>query len=255
MTQPPPPPPYGPPPVGPPVGPPPAYPPVAYPPVAHPPGAFPGSPPPAPRRSRVLPVVLAVVVAVALVATAVLVPLLWSGDDADDDRSADGSSGGDESVDTSDLTAVESYEGLTYQHLAVGEEHDYPQSPAVGGDHAPVWIECGVYDEPLPEVNAVHDLEHGTTWITYRPDDVDADGVEELADQLPANGLLSPYPDQAAPVVITVWGRQLELTGPDDPRIALFVAEYGAGGTAPEPYASCNGGVDPADLVNPGVSA
>lgn len=194
-----------------------------------------------------LPVVLAVVVAIALVATAVLVPLLLSGDD--EDSSAD-DPGRDESVDTSNLAEVQSYEGLTYQHLPLGEDHDYPQSPAVGGDHGPVWIECGVYDDPLPEVNAVHDLEHGSTWITYRPEDVDADGIDRLADQLPANGLLSPYPDQAAPVVITVWGRQLELTGPDDPRITLFIAEYGAGDTAPEPYASCNGGVDPADLAD-----
>ncbi|NYI47086.1 hypothetical protein BJ993_004166 [Nocardioides aromaticivorans] len=233
MTQPPPPPPYGTPP--------------AYPPIAPPPAWFPAPPPP--RRSRVLPVVLAVVAAIALVAAAVLVPLLLSGDD-------DGATAGDSddedtsSVDTSDLAAVRTYDDLTYQHLPLGEDHDYPQSPAVGGDHAPVWIECGAYDEPLPEVGAVHDLEHGSTWITYRPDDVDDDGVDRLEEQLPANGLLSPYPDQAAPVVITVWGRQLDLTGPEDPRIALFIAEYGAGSTAPEPYASCNGGVDPAELAD-----
>lgn len=228
MTQPPPPP--------PPYGPPPPYPPAGY----------PASFPPAPHRSRVVPVVLAVVVAIALVVTAVLVPLLLTGDDEADDRSADGSRG--ESGDTGTLGAVATYDDLPTTHLEVGEDHSYAQAPAVGGPHAPVWIECGAYDEPLPEVNAVHDLEHGTTWITYRPDDVDADGIERLEDQLPANGLLSPYPDQAAPVVITVWGRQLELTGPEDPRIALFIAEYGAGSTAPEPYASCNGGVDPADL-------
>lgn len=233
MTQPPPPPPYG----LPPYGPPPPYPPAGY----------PASLPPAPRRSRVVPVVLAVVVATALVATAVLVPLLLTGDEADD-RSADPGRG--ESVDTSNLDAVATYDDLPTTHLEVGEEHSYDQAPAVGGPHAPVWIECGAYDEPLPEVNAVHDLEHGTTWITYRPDDVDADGIERLEDQLPANGLLSPYPDQKAPVVITVWGRQLELTGPEDPRIDLFVAEYGAGSTAPEPFASCNGGVDPADLAD-----
>ncbi|HWJ11167.1 MAG TPA: DUF3105 domain-containing protein [Nocardioides sp.] len=177
---------------------------------------------------------LALVVAVALVAAAVLVPLLLS----------------KESVDTSNLDAVETWDVLSTEHLEVGEDFDYPQSPPVGGAHAPIWLECGVYDEPLPEVNAVHDLEHGTTWITYRPGDVDADGIDRLADQLPANGLLSPYPDQAAPVVITVWGRQLELLGPDDPRIALFIAEYGAGDTAPEPSASCNGGLDPADLAD-----
>lgn len=259
MTQPPPPP-FGPPPSGPPpqqqpptLGVPPQGPPPAYPPQYSPVG-YPAPFPPAPRRSRFVPVVLAVVVAIALVATAVLVPLLLTGDDEADDRSAD-DSGSQGSVDTSTLAAVATYDDLPTTHLEIGEDHSYAQSPAVGGPHAPVWIECGVHDEPLPEVNAVHDLEHGTTWITYRPDDVDDDGVDRLADQLPANGLLSPYPDQAAPVVITVWGRQLELTGPDDPRIALFVAEYGAGDTAPEPYASCNGGVDPADLAGSGVSA
>ncbi|AJR18375.1 putative membrane protein [Pimelobacter simplex] len=187
--------------------------------------------------------VLAVLAAVLVVGAAVLVPVLLT---RDDDAPA-ASAGGDD-----DLSSVRSYDGLTFRHLAAGAEHDYPQSPPVGGDHAPVWIECGAYDEPLPEVNAVHDLEHGTTWITYRPDDVDAAGVRALTEALPDNGLLSPYPDQDAPVVVTVWGRQLALKGPDDPRLPLFVQEYGAGDTAPEPFASCNGGVDPGDLAPPG---
>lgn len=200
-------------------------------------------PPPAPRRRRVLPVVLAVVVALVLVTAAVLVPLLLT---RGDDEAGAG---------PSDLAAVKSYDGLTNKHVPLGEDLDYPQSPPVGGDHAPVWIECGAYDEPLPEVNVVHDLEHGTTWLTYRPDDVDADGVERLEDLLPANGLLSPYPDQEAPVVITVWGRQLALEGADDPRIPLFIDEYGAGDTAPEPFASCNGGVRPEQVPDSGVAA
>ncbi len=82
-------------------------------------------------------------------------------------------------------------------------------------------------------------------WLTYRADLLDADGVDRLAAQLPANGILSPYPDQEAPVVVTVWGRQLALAGPEDPRIGLFVAEFGAGDTAPEPLASCHGGLAP----------
>ena len=38
-------------------------------------------------------------------------------------------------------------------------------------------------------------------------------------------------------------------------RIGLFVAEFGAGDTAPEPFASCHGGVDPADLPSGGIAA
>lgn len=187
---------------------------------------------------------LAVLAAVLVLAVAIVMPVLIArNDDAAADRDASTTAS-----DTGGLAAVEQYDGLTNQHVAPGEEVDYPQSPPVGGDHAPYWLECGAYDEPVPEANAVHDLEHGTVWLTYRPDDVDAAGIQRIADLLPANGILSPYDDQEAPVVITVWGRQLALTGPDDPRIALFVAQFGAGDTAPEPFASCNGGVDPADL-------
>ncbi|WP_408895569.1 DUF3105 domain-containing protein [Nocardioides sp. R1-1] len=187
--------------------------------------------------------------AVVLVAIAVAVPVLLAGRD---DESTRGERGPEQKVDTSNLDAVEEYAGLTNQHLDPGEELAYPQSPPAGGDHAPYWLECGVYDEPLPEEPLVHDLEHGTVVLTYRPEDVGAAGVERLAAQLPDNGILAPHPDQPAPVVITVWGRQLALTGPDDPRIALFVAAYGAGETAPEPFASCHGGLDPADVPSGG---
>jgi len=201
----------------------------------------------------VLPLLLAGLLAVVLIGAAVLVPFLLSKDDdagdaaGDDERSAQ--------VDTSSLDAVEEYGGLTNDHVAPGETVDYPQSPPVGGDHTPYWLECGVYDEPVPVESLVHDLEHGTVVLTYRSGDVDAAGIELLARQLPANGIVAPYDDQEAPVVITVWGRQLALTGPEDPRIELFVARFGAGETAPEPFASCHGGVDPAQLPPFGTTA
>lgn len=201
------------------------------------------SPPPPPRKNRTLPIVLAVVGALVLVAAAVVVPLALSGDDDSDpgaDRATDTPAPSEE-IDTSNLDLVQEYDDLDPTH--VPGEVDYPQSPPVGGNHAPEWLECGVYDVPVREENVVHDLEHGTTWITYRDDLVDGDGVAQLEEQLPDNGILSPYPDQEAAVVITSWGRQLELLGPDDPRIGLFIAEYGAGETAPEPFASCNGGL------------
>ncbi|TIC83870.1 DUF3105 domain-containing protein [Nocardioides sp. GY 10113] len=142
-----------------------------------------------------------------------------------------------------DLDEVVAYDNLSRDHER--GPIDYPQSPPVGGPHAPTWLDCGVYDLPVPAENLVHDLEHGTVVISYRPDAVDGDGVGTLAAQLPSNGILTPWPAQQAPVVITVWGRQLELTGVDDPRLPLFIAAYGHGETAPEPFASCAGGARP----------
>ncbi|GAB6985016.1 DUF3105 domain-containing protein [Nocardioides pyridinolyticus] len=198
----------------------------------HPPPAYPPPPPPSAEQSpkrRALPVVLAVVTAVLLIGVAASVPLVLRQLDADD-VAREG---------PVNLDAVEIYDDLDPAHTE--QDVDYPQRPAVGGPHAPVWLECGVYDEPVREENVVHDLEHGTVWITYDPAaDVDADA---LAGLLPQNGILSPYDDLGSPVVVTVWGRQLALDGADDPRLPLFIATYEGGETAPEPFASCAGGV------------
>src|SRR6516165_4733495 len=45
----------------------------------------------------------------------------------------------------------------------------YSVTPPVGGDHNAIWMNCGVYDKPVPTERAVHNLEHGAVWITYQP--------------------------------------------------------------------------------------
>ncbi len=114
--------------------------------------------------------------------------------------------------------------------------------PPVGGEHLPAWLACGVYDRPVNEGLAVHALEHGAVWVTYDPD-LDKDDVIRLAEALPEEGILSPHDDLPGPVVVTVWGRQLVLHGARDSGLAAFIAEYGDGHTAPEPRASCAGGL------------
>jgi len=205
------------------IPPPPAYPPPGYTPPPTEPVLVSSSGPEPSRPSRGPVIALAVIGAAIVVALAVAVPLLVT-----------------EGPVPSDLSAVRSYDDLSADHTP--DDVDYPQSPPVGGEHAPEWLECGVYDVPVREENAVHDLEHGTVWISYDPDLGD-DDVDELAEELPQNGILAPYPDLTAPVVVTVWGKQLALVGPDDPRLELFIRTYGGGETAPEPNVTCAGGI------------
>lgn len=123
---------------------------------------------------------------------------------------------------------------------------DYPQTPPAGGEHHPVWLNCGVYDEPVPDTHAVHSLEHGAVWVTYRPD-LPASDVAALEDALPDTyTILSPYPNLDAPVVASAWGVQLPLEGVDDPRLDQFVTTYRQGPQTPEPGALCSGGTDTA---------
>jgi len=116
--------------------------------------------------------------------------------------------------------------------------------PPVGGDHDPVPQKCGIYSRPIAASNAVHSLEHGAVWITYRPD-VDAQQIDTLTalTRTEPYALLSPYPDLAAPVVLTAWGLQLEVDDATDPRVAAFVTKYAAGPQTPEPGEACTGGI------------
>ncbi len=120
----------------------------------------------------------------------------------------------------------------------------YDPIPPVGGDHAPVWQNCGFYDSPVRNENAVHSLEHGAVWITYSPD-LPVDQVEAL--RALASGhthvLVSPYPGLPAPVVASAWGVQLMLEGAYDPRLEQFVSAYEQGPQNPEPGAPCSGGI------------
>jgi hypothetical protein len=119
---------------------------------------------------------------------------------------------------------------------------DYSLRPPAGGAHNPVWWNCGFYDEPVPDENAVHDLEHGAVWLAYAPDLATAD-VGVIHDLARANPkvLAAPYADlePGEAVVATAWARQLRLDSVDDERLAQFVARYQSGAQAPEAGATC----------------
>ncbi|MEV3994973.1 DUF3105 domain-containing protein [Streptomyces halstedii] len=134
---------------------------------------------------------------------------------------------------------------LTRDHVTT--EVTYPMEPPVGGDHNPAWLNCDgvVYEKAVPNVNAVHALEHGAVWVTYNGKAADAD-VRELASRVEktAYALMSPYEGQAGAVMLTAWGKQVTVDGAEDPRVEQFFTKYVQGAQTPEPGAPCTGGVD-----------
>ena len=115
----------------------------------------------------------------------------------------------------------------------------YPHVPPVGGIHNPVTMPCTFYDRPVENERAVHSLEHGAIWITYRPD-VDPAQVEVLATLARSRNdvLVSPWPEGLpSPIVASAWGRQLPLQSVNDPRLMDFVRLYANQG--PEINARC----------------
>jgi hypothetical protein len=140
------------------------------------------------------------------------------------------------------LAGVKTYSGLARNHVSGTVK--YAQNPPVGGNHAPVWLNCGIYTSPVANENAVHDLEHGAVWITYQPT-LAKDQVKTLTSLAKGQTYLdlSPYPGLPTPVVASAWGVQLQLQSASDPRLAAFVKKYKQGPQTPEPGAACTGGV------------
>ena len=147
---------------------------------------------------------------------------------------------------TSGIAGVQVFPGLAHKHVA--GPVTYPEHPPVGGPHWPAqaggvlgWQKCGVYDEPVVDEFAVHSIEHGAVWISYRPGLPVSDVAQlaTLAQIRPAYVLVAPYPGLTSPVVATTWGLQLRVDSASDPRLAEFTRTYAGGGQGEELGADC----------------
>jgi hypothetical protein len=121
---------------------------------------------------------------------------------------------------------------------------DYEQNPPAGGEHNSVWQNCGVYEEPIRNETAIHSLEHGAVWITYRQSLPDGQ-VQQLRDLAQGESyvLVSPVEGLPSPVVASAWGEQLKVDEASDERLEQFTNVFQQGPQTPEPGAACSGGV------------
>ena len=157
--------------------------------------------------------------------------------------------------DTKGYPAAGSADSGTLGHDHVTGPVKYAVLPPVGGPHNPYWMNAGVYDKPVPNEHAVHDLEHGVVWITYRPD-LPASQVKQLQTLVGKQSMidegdnsnrfmdLSPWADNSlpSPIVVSSWGYQLKVDSPTDKRIQQFIDKFRHNKTyTPEYGASVDG--------------
>lgn len=134
--------------------------------------------------------------------------------------------------------------GLGRNHVSTPVK--YEMNPPVGGDHSPRWMNCDgdVYKNPVPEVNAVHSLEHGAVWVTYseKADKAEVDKLAAKVAKTPYT-LMSPVKEQAGAIMLSAWGKQLTVDKADDARVPQFFTKYVQGPQTPEPGAACTNGL------------
>jgi hypothetical protein len=130
----------------------------------------------------------------------------------------------------------------TLGHDHVSGPVTYAITPPVGGPHNGIWMNAGVYTQPIPAERAVHNLEHGAVWITYDPN-LSATKVQQLVDFFNKQTMIpeasdhgrsnrfvdvSPWTDNKlpSPIMISSWGFQLGVNSPTDPRLQQFVDTF-----------------------------
>ncbi len=137
---------------------------------------------------------------------------------------------------------VETFTAINAQHIDGAIDYGTTDPPP-GGNHNTQWHACGFYGNEIRTENAVHSMEHGVVWITYRAglSDDETSILESLGRR--SETIVSLFPGQSAPVIATAWGNQLKLQSATDDRLDQFHGAFRDAPSAPEPLASCANGI------------
>ena len=117
---------------------------------------------------------------------------------------------------------------------------DYETGPPVSGTHAPQSAPCGVHGEQIPDETQVHSLEHGAVGLQYQPD-VDPEEIariEDIVGEYDSHVFSAPYEGASAPVVVSSWGRLMELEEVDESAMKAYIDEFA--GNGPERNQPCD---------------
>ena len=132
----------------------------------------------------------------------------------------------------------EEVKAMKSSHINSDATHEaYNSNPPTSGDHLAQPAGWGVYSTPLTDEQAIHNLEHGGIWISYK--DIDDQTKAQLETIAKANGgsvILSPRPSNDAKISLSSWGRLEKLEGYDEAKILEFISANK--NKSPEPIAS-----------------
>lgn len=102
--------------------------------------------------------------------------------------------------------AYGSYKLGSAKHIDVGDDLKSPTFPPNSGRHFASWAPYGLYDKPIDDGYAVHNLEHGgvVVWLGTETDDATRDAVAGLLDD-DEKWVVAPRPDIAG-LFSAAWG-------------------------------------------------
>lgn len=121
------------------------------------------------------------------------------------------------------------YPIIGQEHIPVGSPRpDYNSNPPTSGPHYASPLRAGIYHQPPPDENLVHNLEHGHIWLSYRDaDDTETiDLITAIQSDFPNWVVVSYRPQNDDRLVAASWGRLLPLEEPDQDAILAFITRH-----------------------------
>jgi hypothetical protein len=188
-----------------------------------------------PRRTQLIFIGLAAAIVIA--AGAIGAAFILGGDDS----SASGPS-------TQGDCTLQTFDALEAKHVEkLPKDYEYNSIPATSGLHNPTPAIWNLYDQPVPQINYVHNLEHGGVVVQYGSE-VPAEAVTSLASwyqQDPRGLIVAPLaadleeedPTLADKIVATAWTHVLRCGSFDEEALNDFSDDYrGPQGDNPEKF-------------------
>ncbi len=128
------------------------------------------------------------------------------------------------SEDTDNARLGEEISIVSRDHINIGDDFgSYNSNPPTSGAHAgpAPW---GFNEAEIVDQNAIHNIEHGGIWISYK--DIDEQSLEVLRNIARTNSqsvIISPRAANDSPVAIASWGRLLKTDVIDEEQIKEFI--------------------------------
>lgn len=192
-----------------------------------------------PRRTRII--FIALVAAVVIAAAAVGIGFAMSGGGGDDGEAAAGP------TQQGDCTR-QTFDALEARHVQeLPADYEYNSIPATSGLHNQVTAIWNLYDQPVPQINYVHNLEHGGVVVQYGSE-VSTEDVASLASwyqQDPRGLIVAPLDpdleeedqDLSDTIVAVSWTHQLRCGSFDEAALDDFLDDFrGPQGDNPEKF-------------------
>ena len=117
-------------------------------------------------------------------------------------------------------------------HVSESTKVVYKSNPPTSGNHWPEPLQDGVYDKEKPDEAAVHSLEHGRIWISYKPS-IPEQTKEALRKLLKGRApiIVTPRSANETDIALVAWTRldafNLNPDGSfDEKRILDFIQRY-----------------------------